>query len=1276
METQSSPPCPYTVTVRRNPHRKARATPSTSVPPRPLLSNPITSEIPAFPIQEILAMQVPQTLPTPSPENLRVFLRIRPLITLQGSGKCGSRGNQSSKSVAKNVWPQNPSTKIKRKKNKNSEICIAVNNTQSVTLSPPSHLKDLKRIKSEVYEGFSHVFSADSSQEEVYERMVKPLVEDFINGKSGMLAALGPSGSGKTHTVFGCPREPGMVPLALQQIFKRTEGSGSEATRSFYISIFEIYSERGKGERMLDLSPGGADLFMQQSSIKGLQEVVISDVAQAESLIAQGMLKRCTAMTNSNSQSSRSQCIINIRSAPNNLESDVGVQLNSAVLTIVDLAGAEREKRTGNQGARLLESNFINNTSMVFGLCLRSLLEHQRNPKKPLQKHFQNSLLTRYLRDYLEGKKRMALILTIKPGEEDYLDTSFLLKQASPYMKIKFNNVEELSDLVANKRHVRTLPRFEQRKRMKFSNPDACVMHQIEEANSVGDEQRLCVCDEEVNPEELKETGTVKALVQSPRNSKLDVYDSTFLKLNGVELAKRERNNQIMQGFAKALWDVLKQYKEKLEEAENQVQSLRESLKSEKAKYFELDKEMKDLKSHCSCCKEKVVESTLPKENSNSELTVDDSSQLEGHGSSNIDEINMGVSLNLDLEAFEHGSTPAKCDSSVQQELDAFLQVESSDMVDSSCLCIKDFQHQNSQVIQGVPSSDMVGFECIDNELKHNATYNQEHWSFSRNGKSAEDLNELKYLEIDDNNLKAEVTAGTKLSKSLFSSSQSPVMVSDNNCSSVELDQLHTEEDKILLDPPLMPKVDVAVTPECKTGNVPESEAELNSCSKPLWDPPLMPKEDVAVTRVSNTGNVPESEAEVNSCSKPLWDPPLMPKEDVAVTGVCNTGNVPESESEPNSCSKRLLDPPLMPKEDVAVTQVCDTGDMPESEAELDSFSKPLLLYPPLMPKEDVSVTQARNTSNVSESESEPNSCSKQFLDPPLMPKEDVAVTQVCDTGEMPESETELNSCSKPFLDPWLIPEKDVAVTQVSDTGDVPESESEINSCSKPLMDSPLVPEEDVAVTQVSDTDDVPESESELNSCSKPLMDSPLVPEEDVAVTQGCYIGDVKESESEVNSCSKPLLDPQLMSKEDVAVTQVCDTDDVPGSEAEVNSCSKTLLAPQLMPKEDVAVTRVCYTGDVPESEAEVTSCSSKPLLAESEAEPNSCSKALKAEKPRRRLLPASSVLLRDIGGLDLEDENQKPRGTRGGKKLAADEINRTQGSISLMRLLKSNLRL
>lgn len=61
--------------------------------------------------------------------------------------------------------------------------------------------------------------------------MVNPLVEDFLRGKSGMLAALGPSGSGKTHTIFGTARQPGMIPLALRRIFSGTEGSGAKSPR-------------------------------------------------------------------------------------------------------------------------------------------------------------------------------------------------------------------------------------------------------------------------------------------------------------------------------------------------------------------------------------------------------------------------------------------------------------------------------------------------------------------------------------------------------------------------------------------------------------------------------------------------------------------------------------------------------------------------------------------------------------------------------------------------------------------------------------------------------------------------------------------------------------------------------------------------------------------------------------------------------------------------------------------------------------------------------------
>ncbi|KAK3231852.1 hypothetical protein Dsin_003733 [Dipteronia sinensis] len=647
MEEMKSPPltCPNTVTVRRNPHRKARPTPSTAVPQIPTSPSKLP-EISSFPIDEILSIQIPQN-PQPdlsqassTSKNLNVFLRIRPLVLVKS-------GDQNPKPRAKNVWPKNPvkrvAVKEKNAKDKSNEACITVDDSQSVTLSPPLALQTSKRIRSVVYQGFSYVFSADSSQGKVYEKMLSPLVEEFLRGKSGMLAALGPSGSGKTHTIFGSPRDPGMVSLALQRIFKGTTSIGFESRRSFYLSIFEIYSERGKGERMLDLSPDGGDLFMQQSTIKGLQEVIISDAAEAEFLISRAMLRRATAMTNANSQSSRSQCIINIRSTASEPDGTDNVSVKDAVLTIVDLAGAEREKRTGNQGSRLLESNFINNTSMIFGLCLRALLEHQKNPRKPLEKHFQNSLLTRYLRDYLEGKKRMTLILTVKSGEEDYLDTSYLLRQASPYMKIKFDNVEDPSNLVSNKRHFQTT-RAEQPKRMKFSGLEACS---IEETKSIVEENQLST------------DGCSKV-----------IKDRAPVKPNAVDLAKKERNHQITQNFAKAVWNVLKQNNEKLKVAESEMKILRDKLSSEKTRNQELEKELKELKSCCNCSRESSEAVTSSKTDTDFEYGM----KLDGQMSSKVNETSLDVN-SPHLRTSVRGSTPLKCESTPGQDEDTLPQI-------------------------------------------------------------------------------------------------------------------------------------------------------------------------------------------------------------------------------------------------------------------------------------------------------------------------------------------------------------------------------------------------------------------------------------------------------------------------------------------------------------------------------------------------------------------------------------------------------------------------
>ncbi|KAJ0702329.1 putative plus-end-directed kinesin ATPase [Helianthus annuus] len=617
MEMKSPPPCPSSVTVRRNPPRRARPTPYSAAPPSQPPSSKTSSAIRSFPIEDILSINIPDktevsvsTEPSCS-EKLKVFLRIRPIITHKVGGSVKTGGQ-------KNVWPQNPRKKDVSKVagKKTVETCLKVNDEHSVTLCAPQSLTDVRRTKSEVYEGFSHVFCDESTQSEVYERMMNPLVEDFLKGKSGMLAAMGPSGSGKTHTVFGSTRQPGMVSLALRHIFSQKESGRSKSSRSFYLSMFEIYSERGKGEKIMDLSQEGGDLYMQQSNIKGLKEEVISDVQQAESLIASGMLKRSTAMTNSNIQSSRSQCIINIRCDLDNLDED---QSRTAILTIVDLAGAEREKRTGNQGARLLESNFINNTSMVFGLCLRSLLEHQKNPKKPLHKHFQNSMLTKYLRDFLEGKKRMALILTAKPGEEDYQDTSYLLRQASPFMNIKFESIEEQP--LGNKRRTQTLPKAEQAKRMKLHSNEVCM----------DDEVKSSILHQP-HKELIPEPDTVVRNNSSSFEFPLIVNNKTNkdkpINRTITDLAKKARENQILTNFSRALWKVLKEYKSKLEASENENDVLRHSLTAEKERCTALEVELNLLKASCSCGKVPIVEEN-DEINSNAQVSSSHSIKME-----------------------------------------------------------------------------------------------------------------------------------------------------------------------------------------------------------------------------------------------------------------------------------------------------------------------------------------------------------------------------------------------------------------------------------------------------------------------------------------------------------------------------------------------------------------------------------------------------------------------------------------------------------------------
>ncbi|XP_056635614.1 kinesin-like protein subito [Diorhabda sublineata] len=67
---------------------------------------------------------------------------------------------------------------------------------------------------------FTNIFGPEYDQKTIFDCIVKPKLVSFINGSNSTLFTYGASGSGKTYTIVGTPEEPGLIPRALEYVFK------------------------------------------------------------------------------------------------------------------------------------------------------------------------------------------------------------------------------------------------------------------------------------------------------------------------------------------------------------------------------------------------------------------------------------------------------------------------------------------------------------------------------------------------------------------------------------------------------------------------------------------------------------------------------------------------------------------------------------------------------------------------------------------------------------------------------------------------------------------------------------------------------------------------------------------------------------------------------------------------------------------------------------------------------------------------------------------------
>ncbi|KAM4037863.1 kinesin-like protein KIF23 isoform 5-T5 [Anomaloglossus baeobatrachus] len=100
------------------------------------------------------------------------------------------------------------------------ECCIEVINETTVQLHPPDGCRVNRNGEyKETQYSFKQVFGTQLTQKDVFDVVAKPLVEDLIRGKNGLLFTYGVTGSGKTYTMTGSPGQGGLLPRCLHMIF-------------------------------------------------------------------------------------------------------------------------------------------------------------------------------------------------------------------------------------------------------------------------------------------------------------------------------------------------------------------------------------------------------------------------------------------------------------------------------------------------------------------------------------------------------------------------------------------------------------------------------------------------------------------------------------------------------------------------------------------------------------------------------------------------------------------------------------------------------------------------------------------------------------------------------------------------------------------------------------------------------------------------------------------------------------------------------------------------
>uniref|UniRef100_A0A8C4M9M8 Kinesin family member 27 n=1 Tax=Equus asinus TaxID=9793 RepID=A0A8C4M9M8_EQUAS len=296
---------------------------------------------------------------------------------------------------------------------------------------------------------FDFVFGKNSTQDEVYNTCIKPLVLSLLEGYNATVFAYGQTGSGKTYTIGGghvasvVEGQKGIIPRAIQEIFQNISENPS-IDFNIKVSYIEVYKEDLRD--LLELETSVKDLHIREDEkgntvIVGAKECQVESADEVISLLEMGNAARHTGTTQMNEHSSRSHAIftISICQVEKNVEATEDGSCYSrrhivSKFHFVDLAGSERVTKTGNTGERFKESIQINSGLLALGNVISALGDPRRkNSHIP----YRDAKITRLLKDSLGGSAKTVMITCVSPSSSDFDESLNSLKYANRARNIR-----------------------------------------------------------------------------------------------------------------------------------------------------------------------------------------------------------------------------------------------------------------------------------------------------------------------------------------------------------------------------------------------------------------------------------------------------------------------------------------------------------------------------------------------------------------------------------------------------------------------------------------------------------------------------------------------------------------------------------------------------------------------------------------------------------------------------------------------------------------------